>query len=237
METIHNESTKIAKRVLMPGDPLRAEYAAKKYLQNAQLVNDVRNNYAYTGTYKGYPVTIMSSGMGSPSIGIYAYELYKFYDVERIIRIGTCGSNDESVKVKDVVLATQAYTLSSFPKLFYNDDNKFFKASEQLNSIICQEAENHNICIKTGNTITSDVFDPYVDDWDRYMSNYPKDIKYVAMEMEAATLFCLANHMNKQAAALLTVVDSKFEKTELSSEERQQSLDDMIVLALESIIK
>ena len=185
--TAHIESSKddIAKVVLMPGDPLRAKYIAEHFLTDYKLVNSVRNMFAYTGYYKGNKVTVFSSGMGIPSIGIYAYELFKFYDVEKIIRIGTSGTIHKGVN------------------------------------------------IKSGKIITSDVFDPYVDG-EKFMSNFPNE-DFLASEMEAFCLFYLAKKLNRQATSLLTVVDSKYDKRSLTSEEREQSLNDMISLALESV--
>jgi len=142
MSTAHIESKKedIASIVLMPGDPLRAKYVAENFLTDYKLVNTVRNMYAYTGTYKGKRVTVFASGMGIASIGIYAYELYKFYDVEKIIRIGTCGTNSRDIKLLDIVLAEQAYSLNNFPQLFDGDKEKEYNASEILNNAIKSKA-------------------------------------------------------------------------------------------------
>ena len=236
--TPHNEAKKedIASVVLMPGDPLRAKYIADNYLTDAKLVNKVRNMYAYTGYYKGTKVTVMASGMGGPSIGIYAYELYKFYDVKSIIRIGTSGSNHESIKVLDVILATSAYTLSSFPKLFFDDESHEFEASKTLNEKIMEAASKNGIPYKKGRILTSDIFDVYIDDKERYFKNY-NGVETLASEMEAAILFSIAKHLNKEASCLITVVDSMFDKRELSSSDREKSLDDMITLALDSVIE
>ena len=235
MATAHIESLKedIAPIVLMPGDPLRAKYIADNFLTNVKLVNKVRNILAYTGYYNNKKVTVFSSGMGIPSIGIYAYELYKFYDVEKIIRIGTCGTVNENIKLLDVILADSAYSLSSFPKLFDSDTDKSYLSSKKLNKKICDMALKMNINIKTGKIITSDVFDPYVDH-DKFISNFPnKD--FLASEMEAFALFYLAHKLEKEASCLLTVVDSKYDRRNLTSKEREQSLNDMIKLALDAI--
>ncbi len=236
--TPHNEAKKedIASVVLMPGDPLRAKYIADNYLTDAKLVNKVRNMYAYTGYYKGTKVTVMASGMGCPSIGIYAYELYKFYDVKSIIRIGTSGSNHQDIKVLDVILATSAYTLSSFPKLFFDDESHEFEASKALNEKIMEAASKNGIQYKKGRILTSDVFDVYIDDKERYFNNF-NGIETLASEMEAATLFSIAKHLNRDAACLITVVDSMFDKRELSASDRENSLNDMIKLALDSVIE
>ena len=233
--TAHIESSKddIAKVVLMPGDPLRAKYIAEHFLTDYKIVNKVRNMFAYTGYYKGNKVTVFSSGMGIPSIGIYAYELFKFYDVEKIIRIGTSGTIHKDVKLLDVILATSAYSVRTFPLLFDGDTDKEYASSSELNNLIIEKGRELGTNIKAGKIITSDVFDPYVDG-EKFMSNFPEE-EFLASEMEAFCLFYSAQKLSKQATSLLTVVDSKYDKRSLSSEEREQSLNDMITLALESV--
>lgn len=236
--TTHIESKKedIAKIVIMPGDPLRAKMIATKYLENVKQVNAVRNMTAYTGNFKGVPITVFPSGMGIPSIGIYAYELYKFYDVERIIRVGSCGSLDPKARVKDVVLSKSATASSNFAKLFSGDDRKCFASTDSLNQLIEKTAEEIHLPILIGETITSDVFDVYVD-YDQFIQNFEKK-DYLASEMEAFALFYLANLLGKEAACLLTVVDSKYEPdTIITPDDRQNALNDMIYLALLSSIK
>ena len=234
--TAHIESRKedIADIVLMPGDPLRAKYIAEKFLDDYKLVNTVRNIYGYTGYYKGVKITVFASGMGIPSIGIYAYELYKFYDVKTIIRIGTCGTIHPSVKLLDVVLATSAFSFSTFPLLFDGDLEKEYSSSDELNKKITEKALEMGINVKSGKIITSAVFDPYVDQ-EKFISNFPKE-EFLASEMEAFCLFYLAHKLNKEAACILTVVDSKYDKRSLSSEDRQTSLNEMIKLAIEASI-
>ena len=163
--TAHIESKKeeIAKRVLMPGDPLRAKYVASKFLTDAKCINETRGMLGFTGKYKGVDVTIFASGMGGPSIGIYAYELYHFYDVDKIIRIGTCGSNKESVKVRNLVVADAAYTLSSYPKLFFNDTKQIFKGDTKLVDSLYKHAKDSAYNVQKGTVMTSDIFDVYVD--------------------------------------------------------------------------
>lgn len=236
--TAHIESKieDIAKIVLMPGDPLRAKMISEKFLEDAQLVNDVRGMLAYTGFYKGVKVTVFASGMGIPSIGIYAYELFHFYGVEKIIRIGSCGSMDPSIRVGDVILATAATSDSNFPKLFRGDERKCFQASLELNEKVIDAAKEKNQEIKIGDIITSDVFDVYVDS-EKFIQNFPPK-KYLASEMEAAGLFYLAELEQKQAACLLTAVDSKYEPNVIITPEmRQNALFNMISLALDAIIK
>lgn len=238
MATPHIEARKedIAKIVLMPGDPLRAKMIAETYLDNYRLVNTVRNIFAYTGIYKGKEVTIFASGMGIPSVGIYSYELFKFYDVDSIIRIGTCGANCEEVKILDVILAESSYSLSTFAKLFDGTTDKIMPSSIELNQKIEQASLENNITLKKGMIITSDVFNVYVD-MGKYLSNYPVELKTLASEMEAFGLFFIAKKLNKKASCLLTVVDSPYEETEISSSDRQNSLNTMIKVALDSIVK
>ncbi len=238
MATPHIEAQKgdIAKTVLMPGDPLRAKMIAETYLDDYRLVNTVRNIFAYTGTYKNKPVTIFASGMGIPSVGIYSYELYHFYDVENIIRIGTCGANKEDIKLLDVILAESSYSLSTFAKLFDKTEDKIMYSSAELNEKIEKTALESNINLKKGMIITSDVFNVYVDN-KTYLSNYPDDLVTLASEMEAFGLFFIAKKLGKKAACLLTVVDSPYDKREISSMDRQNSLNTMIKLALDSTLK
>lgn len=235
--TAHIESKKedIAEVVLMPGDPLRAKYIAENFLTDYKLVNKVRNMFGYTGYYKGKRVTVFASGMGIPSIGIYSYELYKFYDVKKIIRIGTSGSFNKNIKVKDVVLSSGAYCKSYFDQLFDGNDINFIKSSESLNEKIKTVADNKNIPLKIGKTITSDVFDLYSSSMEKFKSNYPEE-DYLAVEMEAFGLFYMANRLGREASCLMTVVDSFYDEKSLTSEEREQSLNEMITIALESVL-
>ena len=239
MATPHIESKKedIKRRVLMPGDPKRCEYIASKYLTDVRVVNNVRNMTAYTGRYKGIDITLFPSGMGIPSMGIYAYELFKFYDVENIIRIGTSGSQREDIHVLDVVMATSSYTLSDFSLLFDGLELNEIEASTYLNNKIREASIDKNINLKEGRIVTSDVFDVYIDDKERYENLYPKDLESLACEMESFALFFMAKRFNRNASCLVTIVDSKYEDKEVSSEDREKSLDDMIILALEAIIK
>ena len=237
MATAHIESNieDIAPIVLMPGDPLRAKYIADHFLENVKQVNKVRNMFGYTGTYKGKKVTVFASGMGIPSIGIYSYELYHFYNVEKIIRIGTCGSFDPDVKLLDVILSTGSHCKTYFHTLLDGGEGDFIESSNDLNHRIMETAQKENISLKAGKTITSDVFDVYCDDKEKFRSNFPND-KFLSVEMEAFGLFYIAKKCNKEAACLMTVVDSLFDKRSLSSADREQSLNEMITLALDSII-
>ena len=239
MSTPHNEANlgDIAKTVIMPGDPLRAKYIAENFLENVQLVNKVRGMYAYTGTYKGKKITIMASGMGMPSMSIYSYELYKFYDVENIIRIGSCGAYKPELKLFDIVLSKGAYSESNYALTFNNDKCHFVNASKELNYIIQATAEKDNYNIYCENTVCLDCFDPYMPNINEFLKRLPKDLEPYAGEMEAFSLFYNANYFNKKASCLMTVVDSKFIKDLATIEERQTGLNNMIKLALESSLK
>ena len=236
MATPHIESNleDIAPVVLMPGDPLRAKYIADHYLEDVKLVNKVRNMFAYTGYYKGKKVTVFSSGMGIPSIGIYSYELYKFYDVEKIIRIGTCGSFHPDIKILDVILSEEAFSYSSYGKLLDGGEDRSIPSSHELNQLIISTAKEKDIPLKVGKTITSDVFDVYCDSEDDFRRNFTGD--YLTVEMEAYGLFYNARKLGKEATCLMTVVDSLYDKRSISSEMRETSLNQMIEIALESII-
>ncbi len=221
--------------VLMPGDPLRAKYIAETFLTDFIQINEVRNMLGYTGYYKGKRVTVMGSGMGIPSIGIYSYELYHDYDVKKIIRIGTGGSLDKSIKVNDVVLAGASYSPSSFAYVWGKDVRNIIKSSEKLNNKIIETSKKLKMNIKVGTILTADVFTVYAN-IDHVLKNVPSHINLLCNEMEAFGLFHVAELCGKEASALISIVDSPFEKTMLSSEEKEKKLNDMIILALESIL-
>lgn len=237
MPTAHIESKleDIAPVVLMPGDPLRAKYIAENFLEDAVLINQVRNMFGYTGLYKGKRVTVFASGMGIPSIGIYSYELFQFYNVEKIIRIGTCGSFHEDIKLLDVILSSGAYCKSHFDQLLDGVDIDFIQSSDDLNRKIMNASKVKGIDLKYGKTITSDVFDLYADSKEQFRENFP-DMNFLSVEMEAFGLFYIAKKLGKEASCLMTVVDSLYDKRSLSSEERQTSLNQMIEIALDSIL-
>ena len=232
--TPHIEARKdeIAKNVLMPGDPLRAKYVAEHFLENARLVNQVRNMYAYTGTYKGKELTVMASGMGMPSIGIYSYELYKFYDVENIIRIGSAGSYTERLAVLDVVLADSVWSRSSFAKVQNGCQDDVLYPSEALNARILETAECLQIPVKTARVHSCDVFYPeaHMEDFREINRKYQCE----CIEMESFALFHNAKLLGKNAACLLTISDSFVTHEELSSLERQESFENMMKVALET---
>ena len=234
MPTVHIEAQKedIAPRVLMPGDPNRAHYIAYKYLENPRLVNKVRGELAYTGTYKGESVTIFSSGMGIPSMGIYSYELFNDYDVESIIRIGTAGSYSEDLKVYDIVLADSSYSLTSFDEESGPENTEIINSSPELNSLIMNTARIRGIDLKVGRVHTSEAFYTESKDFSRYT-----DMGCLAVEMETYALLYNATKFMKKATALVTISDNLVTHEEIDSEAREKKLDEMIVLALDSIIK
>jgi purine-nucleoside phosphorylase len=239
MKPIHMNSNKedIAPLVLLPGDPLRAKYIAENYLEDIKLINDVRNMLGYTGYYKGNKITVMGSGMGIPSVAIYAHELYHFYDVKKIIRIGTAGAFGPETKVKDIILGTKACSHSNFGYAYRKTNDPIVDSSEDLNNKIIETAQELNIPIKTGVIYTAEVFDVYKN-IDHLKQTIPDNIKPLASEMEAFGLYNVALDDNKEATCIVSISDSLFEENvDLTSEERQTSLNEMIILALESIIK
>lgn len=243
MSTPHNSANPndIAKTVIMPGDPLRAKYIAENFLENYTLVNDVRNMFAYTGTYKGKKITIMASGMGMPSMGIYCYELYKFYNVENIIRIGSCGGYTPSLKLFDIILSEQVFSESNFALNANNENSHLVSSSLKLNNVIEDTSNEINIPIVKGNTVCMEFFDLYIPDLQKVLDRIPKDLEPIGAEMEAFALFYVAKMLNKNASCLMSVVDtnvnSDLPKENASAEDRQNGLNKMITLALESAIK
>lgn len=235
--TPHIEAKKedIANIVIMPGDPKRATFIAENYLRDYRLVNEVRGIYAYTGYYNNTRVTVMASGMGMPSMGIYAYELFKYYDVQKIIRIGSCGGYLKELKLFDIILTNQVYNEGNFALTLNNDRCHLVSASEELNDKIIKTASSNNIKLFTGNTACSEVFDLYMTDVNAYLERIPEGINVIASEMEAFALFYIAKMLDRQAACLMTVVDSKYIKEVATIEEREKNLRTMIELALKSI--
>lgn len=236
MSTPHNEANigDIAKTVIMPGDPLRAKYIADNFLEDAKLVNKVRNIFAYTGKYNGKEITVMASGMGMPSMGIYCYELYKFYGVEKIIRIGSCGGYIPELKLFDIILADNVFSESNFALTLNNDDCHIVSGDKDLNDLIENTAKNSNISIHRGNTVCTDCFDLYMTDVNKFLERLPSDFYPLGAEMEAFALFYVAKLLGKKAACLMSVVDSKFIKQVATSEERETGLNTMIKLALDA---
>lgn len=232
--TPHNGAKKgeIAKTVLMPGDPMRAKFIAETYLQNAKLVNQVRGMYAYTGTYQGKEVTVMASGMGMPSIGIYAYELYQFYDVEHIIRVGSAGSYDENLHVYDILLVENSYSDSSFAKVQNHSTYDVVSSSELLNQVIINTAKDKNQKITIGTAYSTDVFYRQENTTEKV-----KEHHCLACEMESFALFHTAKMLHKQATCILTISDHFVTGEETTAQERETGFQKMMELALDSVLQ
>ena len=222
----------IAKTVLMPGDPLRAKFIAETFLTKVVQINTVRNMFGYTGYFGKKKVTVMGSGMGMPSIGIYSYELFKFYDVEKIIRIGSAGAYSPNLKLYDVLLAEKAYSESSYAKTMGVSSRKTLPASKPLNNRILKAAEKLNIPVHLTTIHSSDVF--YRLNPDEYKDIY-KNHGAEAVEMESFALFANAKALKKKAACLLTVSDSLVTHEATSAQERQEAFTKMMEVALNSI--
>ena len=236
MSTPHNNANygDIAKTVLMPGDPLRAKFIAETFLENPVLFNTVRNMFGYTGTYKGKKVSVMGSGMGMPSIGIYSYELYNEYGVENIIRIGSAGGYTKEAKIYDVILANKAYSESSYAKTQCGYESDTLYPDAELNDKLKRAAKELNIPLQEGGIHSSDVF------YRQGGSDYMKDVVEkgcVAVEMESFALFSNARVLGKKAACLVTISDSFVTPEITTAEERQTSFTNMMKIALEAAIQ
>lgn len=222
----------IAKTVLMPGDPLRAKYIAETFLDNVVQINTTRNMFGYTGTYNKKKVTVMGSGMGMPSIGIYSYELFKFYGVEKIIRIGTCGAYTKDLNLYDVILAEKSYSESSFAKTMGVSTRKILPANKSLNNRIIKAADALGITLHIGTIHSSDVF--YRNNFEDYKTIHQTQ-GAIAVEMESYALFANAKALGKKAACLLTVSDSLVTHEATTAKERQEAFTKMMKVALNSI--
>ena len=231
MATPHNEAERgdFADIVLMPGDPMRAKLVAETYLENPTLVNKVRGMLGYTGTYHGKRVTVMASGMGQPSIGIYSYELFNFYDVDNIIRVGTCGSFDKDLHARDIILAMGACTNGNYASQ-YNLPGTFCPiASFDLVKRAAELCEKAGINYKVGNILSSDMF---YDDANSGMDWAKMGV--LGVEMESAALYCNAARAGKNALCICTVSDSFiYPEENTTAEERQNSFTAMMKIALE----
>lgn len=234
MSTPHNEANKgdIAKHVLMPGDPLRAKFIAETFLKDARLVNGVRNMLAYTGTYKDSPVTVMASGMGMPSMGIYSYELFSQYDVEQIIRIGSAGAYVPELKLRDVVLADSVWSESSFARTQNGYQEDVILPNAALNDKILSAARKLQIPLILTRVHSSDVFycEDNVDDYREINRKH----QCTCVDMESFALFHNANVLQKKAACLLTISDSFPLNEQATAVERQTAFTDMMKIALEA---
>lgn len=230
--TAHIEAKRedIAKTVLMPGDPKRAQFIAENFLKDFKLVNTVRGMLAYTGFYNGKRVTVMASGMGMPSIGIYSYELYKFYEVDTIIRIGTAGAFSSDLNLYDIVLASDVYSDSSFAFVQNGSIEKINKPSKILNDEIEVKAKQIHIPIKKGRIYSSDVF--YLENTD-FKGAIEKGC--IATEMESFALFHYAKLLSRNAACLVTISNHFLTGEETTSEEREKKFVNMVLLALATV--
>lgn len=219
----------IAKTVLMPGDPLRARFIAENFIENAVLFNDVRGIAGYTGTYNGKKVSVMASGMGMPSMGIYSYELFNFFDVDNIIRIGSAGSISENVHVRDIVIGMGACTNSNYAEQYHLKGSYAPIASYSLLRCAADTAEKLELPFHVGNLLSSDTF---YNDFSEDTLQWSK-MKVLAVEMEAAALYMNAARSGKNALAICTISDSLLTGESLPALERQTSFTDMMKLALE----
>ena len=224
----------IAKTVLMPGDPLRAKFIAETFLESPVLLNNVRGVQGHTGTWKGVPVTVMASGMGIPAIGIYSWELYNFYDVDNIIRIGSAGAMRDDLKLMDIVAGQGACTDSNFAHQFELNGTFAPIADYTLLSNCVEAAKEKGIDMKVGNILSSDNFysPSNCDDSTKW-----RDMGVMAVEMEAAGLYMNAARAGKRALCICTISDHLYRSEALSSEQRQLSLTQMIEIALDTAVK
>ena len=234
MSTPHNgaKNGDFAKTVLMPGDPLRAKFIAETFLENPQLVTSVRNVYGYTGTYNGKKVSVMASGMGMPSIGIYSYELYTQYGVETIIRVGSAGAYTEDLAVYDVVLADSAFSESNFARVQNGCEDDVMYPTKETNERILEAAKKLGIPCKEARIHSSDVF--YQDANRGSYTRYPEQHGAKCVEMESFALFHNAKVLGKKAACLLTISDSFVTKEEVDAAGRQTAFTEMMKIALEA---
>lgn len=231
--TPHNEGKigDFAKTVLMPGDPLRAKFIAEHYLENVRKVNGVRNMFGYTGTYKGKEVTVMGSGMGMPSIGIYSYELYKFYGVESIIRIGSCGSYQADIDLFDIIICQGSCTDSNFASQYKLNGTFSALGSYELVEKAVNAAKEKKARYHVGNIMSSDIFyGADSENWKKWAN-----MGVLGVEMESYALYCNAAYLHKKALTILTVSDSFISHKETTAEQRQNSFTQMMEIALELI--
>jgi len=232
--TVHNNARKgqIAKTVIMPGDPLRAKKFAKKFLKHRKLVSSVRNNLCFSGTYKNVPVTIMSSGMGNASMGIFSYELFNFYNVENIIRVGTTGSLDKKLVIGDILVGERVFTDTNYGNIFKNGGETSFTCSKKLLSQIKMVAKENGLKIICDSIFSTDTF---YDSAEKNRHMISLGIKGV--EMESASLYFNAKEAKKNAVCLCTVSDEILTNKKSSAKQRENDYENMCVLALELTIK
>jgi len=232
--SVHNgaKENEIAETVLLPGDPLRAKYIAETFLEDVTCYNEVRGMLGFTGTYKGERISVQGTGMGVPSISIYINELMNSYGVQQLIRVGTCGAIQKDVKVRDVILAMSASTDSQMNRLTFGGVDYAPTANFDLLKKAYDAGLEKGLNLKVGNVFTADMF--YNDN-----AEHEKWAQYgiLAIEMESAALYTLASKYNRKALSVLTVSDHILTGEETTSEERQTTFNDMIIVALEAAIK
>ena len=222
-----------SKTVLMPGDPKRAKMIANTYLEDARLINDIRGIQGYTGTYKGKKISVMASGMGMPSMGIYSYELFNFFDVDNIIRIGTAGAVNTDIKVRDIVIGMGTSTDSNYAKNFNLPGTFAPLCSYELLTKCTHTADEMKLKYRVGNLLSTDVF--YADD--SSVNGRWSEMGVMAVEMEGAALYMNAAKAKKNALVICTISNHIITGEELSAEDRQNSFDEMITLALNTALK
>lgn len=229
--TAHNSAKAgdFAKTVLMPGDPLRAKYIAETYLENPRQVNAVRNMFGYTGTYKGKEISVMGGGMGMPSIGIYSYELFNFYDVDQVIRIGSAGAFQDNIKLMDVVIGMGACTDSNYAYQYGLPGTFAPIADYELLNRAVETAKRQGTNVVVGNVLSSDVFYNAMSN----VNDLWRDMGVLAVEMEAAALYMNAAKAGKKALCMLTISDHLYTGGSLSAEDRQLGFGKMMEIALE----
>ena len=229
--TAHNSAKAgdFAKTVLMPGDPLRAKYIAETYLENPRQVNAVRNMFGYTGTYKGKEISVMGGGMGMPSIGIYSYELFNFYDVDQVIRIGSAGAFQDNIKLMDVVIGMGACTDSNYAYQYGLPVTFAPIADYELLNRAVETAKRQGTNVVVGNVLSSDVFYNAMSN----VNDLWRDMGVLAVEMEAAALYMNAAKAGKKALCMLTISDHLYTGESLSAEDRQLGFGKMMEIALE----
>ncbi len=232
--SIHISANKneIADKILLPGDPLRAEFIAKNYLEEIKCYNNVRGMLGFTGIYRGERVSVQGTGMGLPSLSIYVNELIREYDVKKLIRVGSCGSLQENIKVRDIVLAMASSTNSSMNRNRFKGMDFAPTANFNLFAKAMDVSKKQNLEIKAGNVLSSDSF--YTDDPDEWKMWAAYNV--LAVEMESSALYTLASKFDVQALTILTVSDSLVTREETTSEEREKTFTQMMELALDTII-
>lgn len=237
MSTPHNTAQKgeIEKIVIMPGDPRRAKHIAKNYLENPVLINSVREIYAYSGQYKGVPITVMASGMGIPSMAIYSWELFNEYEAEVIMRIGTAGAYQEDVNLGDIVIAQAACTDSNYVKGFGLPGTFAPIGDYELISMAVETSKEHNKNVKVGNILSSDIF--YYSDGRESERELWKNMGILVAEMETAGLYANAAYFKKKALTICTVTDNLAKGEAMPAEQRELGLNNMIEIALDTAVK